>query len=437
MHFSHLTKGVLSGLLLTLIVTIGLSFSFRANAYTENKKCCIDRVCGQGGGDTVNDDWSRYTHVSIPIPGVTHTLYCSEYKNNQWVTLNPYYAVEDLAHYLAGFYRYFVGIVGIIAATMIMYGGIRWILAAGNRSRIQDAKNVIFSAIIGLLIAFLSYLLLYLLNPRLVDYETLSKTLSLNAITPIASDLEYCVDHDKDQNKPLEVNNDSTKPFKYYCIDGAGDGSCRVTTQVVADYYCGDKYAILPRVLSEDKKTETYPICYGKKCDIGSACIKDEESSINPYSCIPSMLYGDINYSGNAYIDFIWLGVTCSDGSTHETEVLDVSEGAHFYNIIRFYTNIINSYKTLCGGDPAKDHVRYYLKVEVNDDSSFGFTTDDDFVVGNNCMPLTGKAPSDISESEWQQYFNSGKMFTYEELMDGNNIRRCDFNINRSAFPSR
>lgn len=46
--------------------------------------------------------------------------------------------------------------VGIIAVGFIMYGGIKYLLAQGNSSKLQAAKTIITNAIIGLIIAVLA-----------------------------------------------------------------------------------------------------------------------------------------------------------------------------------------------------------------------------------------------------------------------------------------
>lgn len=91
--------------------------------------------------------------LQIPIPGI----------NGRFVT-----EVKDFGEYFLAFYVFFVGIVGILATIMVMYGGYRWIAAAGNASRIQGAKETMSGAIIGLVLALTSFLLLNLINPQLV-----------------------------------------------------------------------------------------------------------------------------------------------------------------------------------------------------------------------------------------------------------------------------
>jgi len=75
--------------------------------------------------------------------------------------------VNSLGQYIQAFYRYFVGAIGIIAMAMIMYGGYRWIVAAGSADQIQEAKSTIVAAIVGLFLALISFVFLNFLNPEL------------------------------------------------------------------------------------------------------------------------------------------------------------------------------------------------------------------------------------------------------------------------------
>jgi hypothetical protein len=79
-----------------------------------------------------------------------------------------------LARYLRSFYVYFVWVVGILATVMIMYAGIQWITAAGNSSRIENAKSTMNGALIGLVLALTSVLILRSVNPTLVRFDSLS-----------------------------------------------------------------------------------------------------------------------------------------------------------------------------------------------------------------------------------------------------------------------
>lgn len=47
--------------------------------------------------------------------------------------------------------------VGVIAVIMIIIGGIRYVLSAGDSSQITSAKNTVLYAVIGLVVAILAY----------------------------------------------------------------------------------------------------------------------------------------------------------------------------------------------------------------------------------------------------------------------------------------
>jgi hypothetical protein len=65
-------------------------------------------------------------------------------------------------------YLFAVGICGAIALMAILLGAIKYIGAAGNSSKMGDAKDQIVSAILGVVILLSSYVILYTINPDLV-----------------------------------------------------------------------------------------------------------------------------------------------------------------------------------------------------------------------------------------------------------------------------
>ncbi len=78
-----------------------------------------------------------------------------------------------LGEYIAALYAFIVGAVGILATVMVFYGGLKWLTAAGNRGQVQDAKETISSALIGVVLAFSAYLLLLTISPKLVRFSSL------------------------------------------------------------------------------------------------------------------------------------------------------------------------------------------------------------------------------------------------------------------------
>lgn len=79
----------------------------------------------------------------------------------------------SLTEYLAKLYQFIVSTIAVLSAAAIMLNGVRWAAAGGNSEQIGKAKEGIISAIAALVIALLSYVLLYTLNPALVDLKPL------------------------------------------------------------------------------------------------------------------------------------------------------------------------------------------------------------------------------------------------------------------------
>lgn len=73
----------------------------------------------------------------------------------------------DLNQLIAWFYYFIVGIAGLAAFTMLVWGGVQWLTSAGNPSKITSAKDRLTSALLGLLIILGSWLILQVINPDL------------------------------------------------------------------------------------------------------------------------------------------------------------------------------------------------------------------------------------------------------------------------------
>lgn len=78
-----------------------------------------------------------------------------------------------LADYIKGLYKYLLAIVGILAGVMLTIGGVKYLTSGGSQERVTSAKNTITNALIGLIIAFGSYVILFTINPELVRFKAL------------------------------------------------------------------------------------------------------------------------------------------------------------------------------------------------------------------------------------------------------------------------
>lgn len=50
-----------------------------------------------------------------------------------------------------------LGMLGLVAVVMVLYGGATWMTAAGNEERIKKAKDILKAALIGLVVVLLSW----------------------------------------------------------------------------------------------------------------------------------------------------------------------------------------------------------------------------------------------------------------------------------------
>jgi hypothetical protein len=75
-----------------------------------------------------------------------------------------------VAEYIKAIYNYGLDIAGILAAIMLMAGGVLWLISAGDASKVTQAKELITGSIIGLLILVSSYIILTQINPSLMQF---------------------------------------------------------------------------------------------------------------------------------------------------------------------------------------------------------------------------------------------------------------------------
>jgi hypothetical protein len=98
----------------------------------------------------------------------------------------------DFPQYILAVYRFGLWTIGIAALLMIMIGGFMYITSAGNNAAMGKAKGVITDAIIGLILALCSYLLLWTINPELLQIKKLSTSGNNNANNSDAKAQEDC-----------------------------------------------------------------------------------------------------------------------------------------------------------------------------------------------------------------------------------------------------
>ena len=76
---------------------------------------------------------------------------------------------EGLPQYINYLFIFGLSLIAFLALGQMMLGGLTYILAAGNAAKVEDAKETIKQALLGLGLLLVSYLLLRTINPDLVN----------------------------------------------------------------------------------------------------------------------------------------------------------------------------------------------------------------------------------------------------------------------------
>jgi len=92
----------------------------------------------------------------------------------------PVFAKEELPNPLgnvtmitiiARVIKFVLGIVGVLALIMIIYGGILWMTSGGNVDQVKKGRNTLVWAILGLAIVFFAYSIVTFVIKKFVGGE--------------------------------------------------------------------------------------------------------------------------------------------------------------------------------------------------------------------------------------------------------------------------
>jgi hypothetical protein len=64
---------------------------------------------------------------------------------------------QDVRTTVSNVIKAFMGLLGIVAVVIILLGGFKWMTAGGNEEKVSEAKKLIISGIIGLVIIMSAY----------------------------------------------------------------------------------------------------------------------------------------------------------------------------------------------------------------------------------------------------------------------------------------
>jgi len=77
-------------------------------------------------------------------------------------------ARRDPREVVALIIRVFMGFLGTIAVVIILFGGFKWMTAGGNEEKVGEAKKLLASGVIGLIIILMAYAIATFVLTRLI-----------------------------------------------------------------------------------------------------------------------------------------------------------------------------------------------------------------------------------------------------------------------------
>lgn len=120
------------------------------------------------------------TYIIIPVFG-THTAHAQERREYTLLSPLPYTTTSGgldnpkgekttFSTYLKGAYQLFFGIAGVLAVIMIVAGGFQYATTDAIQNK-ELGRERIKNAVLGLLLAFSTYIILYTISPGLLTFN--------------------------------------------------------------------------------------------------------------------------------------------------------------------------------------------------------------------------------------------------------------------------
>ncbi len=217
------------------------------------------------------------------------------------VPLGSVTVVQGFEDYVVTAYRYLLSVLVVVTTIMFIYGAFRYLVGA-SIGGVQRGKQIMFDAVVGMLLVLSATTILRTINPALTNLNPL-KVYMVNTAQYISS--VYC----KDLPKGLKLA-DAGQTGKTMAREDVDKASNPYTIASDAAT-CGRSYYV---------QGATGNACEGSVCaEKGKACVSciaKQFSECNgvagSYSVCAKMTFGgNIHYADSRYPDEIWLVLAC------------------------------------------------------------------------------------------------------------------------------
>lgn len=261
---------------------------------------------------------------------------------------------SGIGDFLQLIYRLAVVSASIIAVIMIIIAGFQWTTSGGSPEAIKSAQKRIQGSLIGLILAVLSYFILYTINPYLVNFR-LPQAWIINDI-PLG--VEYCKDLEGiGEEKFSYIGKQNTQVASNAYENATFDIDYKENDKKILEqkFSCGDQ------LLS---KSGNGNICRGHFCPQNGGFIQTCVKIENKYECKQGQIIGEISNPKNLSLNWFSEGweenadalddfetyVVCSDGEKKridKDEILSIQKGKGLYQVF-LETKTISETKNKC-----------------------------------------------------------------------------------------
>lgn len=192
-----------------------------------------------------------------------HYCYANDVPYDLNIDIGNVTEVENLPMYINAVYTWMLPAASLIAVVMMMIGGLQYTLARGKSKYIEKAKTRITNAITGIVILMSAFVILNLIDPRLVSFDALKIPMVKEVtILDATSSCERLADYGYVIKPTEEIADDDWKAC-------GGHGTIE------------DDSALKGNVLGSWKEGDP---CEYYACDNGESCIADGDSN-SCHSC--------------------------------------------------------------------------------------------------------------------------------------------------------
>ncbi len=208
----------------------------------------------------------------------------------------------DLVAFINALDTFFYRLAIVLAVLMITIGGMQWLMAIGNSSKISNAKDTIQQAVIGLILAMTAILLFNQIDPSFTNLKSIdlkkldsATSASCESITAIAQ----CLATKNCRWTPTDPTKGALSAGTCSAGDATQDGDCSGASSGTCLNYTGC-------YLSKDGLCASSPnICIKTAADYQS--FKAQYSTVKPECCVnksgPTPVYAWANFVLNKNIE--------------------------------------------------------------------------------------------------------------------------------------